>query len=164
MQSQNWDHTISLRLHQKSDLPFMQALYASTRESELAAINISAQEKQNFINQQFGAQYLHYSEHYSTDAFNIIEYKGEPIGRLFVDYWSKEIRVVDIALLPDYCNKGLGSYLFKQLFEQAKMSGRTVTIHVEHNNPAKKLYERLGFMMKTKTNDIYLLMEWCSAA
>jgi len=61
--------------------------------------------------------------------------------------------------MPDYQNKGLGSYLFKQIFSQAISSNKSVSIHVEHNNPAKKLYERLGFSVKSKTNDIYLLMQ-----
>ncbi|NOX43737.1 MAG: GNAT family N-acetyltransferase [Gammaproteobacteria bacterium] len=150
----------SLRKHTHNDIPFMEALYASTRESELAMTNFSQQEKLDFLKQQFSAQYSHYTQHYCTDAFNIIEFDNAPIGRLFVDYWEKEIRIVDIALMPEYRNTGVGTYFFHQLFEQAKTSGKSVTIHVEHNNPAKRLYERLGFELKTKTNDIYLLMEW----
>ena len=160
MPANNWDKTVSLRKYRDDDLPFMQALYATTRESELAMTHFSALEKQQFVTQQFIAQNQHYRQHYCTDAFNIIELEGLPIGRLFVDYWDNEIRVVDIALLPAHQNTGLGSYLFEQLFKQARASGRTVSIHVEHNNPAKKLYERLGFELKTQTSEIYLLMEW----
>ncbi len=160
MQSHNWANAVSLRLYQNEDLPFMQALYASTREAELALTAFSLQEKQIFLAQQFSAQYIHYTKNYCTDAFNIIEHKGEAIGRFFVDYNSDDIRVVDIALASDFRNKGIGSYLFEQLFEQARRSKRSVTIHVEHNNPAKKLYERLGFTEKTQTNEIYFLMEW----
>jgi len=160
MPTNQWTNKITLRKYSDSDIPFMQALYASTRESELAMTNFTAQEKLDFINQQFTAQTAHYTQHYCIDAFNIIELDGVPIGRLFVDYWEKEIRIVDIALMPEHRNTGLGTYLFNQLFEQAKLDGKTVTIHVEHNNPAKRLYERLGFNLKTKTNEIYLLMEW----
>ena len=140
----------------------MQSLYASTRESELALTNFSEQEKQNFVTQQFTAQYSHYTQHYCTDSFNIIELNNKPIGRLFIDNWENEIRIVDIALLPDFRNMGIGTYYFRQLFEQASQNEKSVTIHVEHNNPARRLYERLGFELKTQTNDIYLLMEWQS--
>ncbi|MFL0801139.1 MAG: GNAT family N-acetyltransferase [Agarilytica sp.] len=162
MPSQDWDRMVKLRLYEDKDLPFMQALYASTRADELSAANFSLAEKTAFLQQQFFAQTQHYIQHYCTDAFNIIEFDGEPIGRFFVDYWEKEIRVVDIALMPSYRGRGLGTYLFNQLFKQAKQCRQDVTIHVEHNNPAKKLYERLGFSLKNKTNDIYLLMVWRS--
>lgn len=151
---------VSLRKYTSSDIPFMCELYASTRESELAQTGFTTLEKKNFLDQQFNAQYLHYTQHYCTEAFNIIAFEGKPAGRLFVDYWEKEIRIVDIALMPEYRNKSLGTWLIQQLFEEAKTCGKTVTIHVEHNNPARHLYERLGFVLKTKTNEIYLLMEW----
>jgi len=160
MPTNQWADKVTLRKYRDSDISFMQALYASTRESELAMTNFSQQEKINFIHQQFSAQTAHYTQHYCADAFNIIELEGKPIGRLFVDYWDNEIRIVDIALISEYRNTGLGTFLIQQLFEQARESKKAVTIHVEHNNPAKRLYERLGFKLKTKTNEIYLLMEW----
>lgn len=160
MQNYNWNQSVTLRSHQEQDLPFMQELYASTREDELKQTDFTEDEKRVFLTQQFNAQYTHYTQHYATDAFNIIELHGQAIGRLFVDYWTTEIRVVDIALKPEYCNRGIGSYLFKNLCDEASATGRTVTIHVEHNNPAKNLYQRLGFTEKTRTNEIYILMEW----
>lgn len=161
MQPTHWDKKVSLRPYTLDDIPFMQTLYASTRKDELAMTNFTEQEKLNFISQQFKAQISHYTQNYCTEAFNIVELDNISIGRLFVDYWEQEIRIVDIALMPEYRNTGLGTYFFHQLFEQAKASRKSVTIHVEHNNPAKRLYERLGFVLKTQTNDIYLLMEWC---
>ncbi|MEW6982233.1 GNAT family N-acetyltransferase [Colwelliaceae bacterium 6471] len=162
MQPAHWANKITLRKYTLDDMPFMQELYASTRESELAITNFSEQEKMNFVAQQFSAQISHYTQHYCTDCFDIIELDGMPIGRLFVDHWDKEIRIVDIALTAEYRNKGLGTYLFNLLFEQASACKKSITIHVEHNNPAKSLYERLGFTLKTQTNEIYLLMEWQS--
>lgn len=160
MQKNNWHNRISLRKHTEDDLVFMQALYASTREAELALTNFTLQEKQAFIGQQFHAQYQHYLQHYNSDAFDMIELDGKAIGRLFVDHWSTEIRIVDITLIPDFQKKGIGSYLFNQLFSQAKASRKSVSIHVEINNPARYLYQRLGFKLKTQTNEVYLLMEW----
>lgn len=163
MQPTHWANKITLRKYTLDDMPFMQKLYASTRENELAMTNFSEQEKLSFVTQQFSAQTSHYMQHYRTDSFDIIEFEGMPIGRLFVDIWDKEIRIVDIALIAEYRNKGLGAYLFNLLFEQARADKKSITIHVEHNNPAKRFYERLGFTLKTQTNEIYLLMEWQSA-
>lgn len=160
MPSHLWINKISFRKATENDIPFMLTLYASTRESELAMTNFSQQEKLDFVEQQFHAQYTHYNKHYCSEFFNIVELDEVPVGRLFVDYWEKEIRIVDIVLAPEHRNSGLGSYLLNELFQQAKETGKPVTIHVEHNNPAKRLYERLGFVLKTQTNEIYLLMQW----
>ena len=151
---------ISLRRHNTQDIDFMQMLYASTRAKELAMMNFTEQEKTAFINQQFSAQYSHYIQHYCTDAFNIIEFAGKPIGRLFVDYWESEIRIVDITIAAEHRNSGFATFLFNQLFNEARQLELPITIHVEHNNPARRLYERLGFTMKSTTNQIYVLMEW----
>ncbi|MEO2280690.1 GNAT family N-acetyltransferase [Pseudoalteromonas pernae] len=161
MTTNNWKNEISLRKYSNSDIPFMQQLYASTRESELAMTNFSVEEKERFISQQFTAQLAHYTQYYCADSFHIIELNNQPIGRLFVDYWENEIRIVDIALMPQYRNSGIGTYYFEKLFAQARELNQPISIHVEHSNPAKKLYERLGFTLKTQTNDIYLLMQWC---
>ena len=160
MSSNTCNNNISLRKTTQSDIPFMISLYASTRTAELAMTNFSEQEKLTFIEQQFNAQYAHYNQHYCNDFFNIVEIDGEAVGRLFVDYWENEIRIVDIVLAPKQRNSGLGSYLFKTLFNQAKEMAKPITIHVEKNNPAKRLYERLGFTLKTQTNEVYLLMQW----
>lgn len=160
MQPEQLVSSISLRRQTPDDLPFLQTLYSSTREKELAITHFSLPEKQSFLRQQFQAQTTHYANHYDNEHFYIIERKGEPVGRFLVDYWTSEIRIIDISLLPQHCGHGIGSHFFKRLFEEAKSRQCPVTIHVEHNNRAKSLYERLGFQLKTKTNDIYLLMEW----
>jgi GNAT superfamily N-acetyltransferase len=158
--SKLWTNSVSLRKFSPDDIPFMLSLYGSIRESELAITNFTEQEKRAFIEQQFTAQFAHYNQYYCSDFFSIIEWDGQPVGRLFVDYWQTEIRIVDIALTADHRNAGLGSYLLNGLFKQAEKTNKPVTIHVEHNNPAKRLYERLGFVFKTQTNEVYLLMEW----
>lgn len=160
MPPNDWENSLTLRRYTDSDIPFMGKLYASTRYDELAVTHFSEEQKQQFINQQFGAQLLHYTQYYNSDAFNIIELRGEAIGRFFVDFWDDQIRVVDIAIANRYRNLGIGSFLFERLFAQARQKNIPVTIHVERNNPAKGLYERLGFRAKSETNEIYLLMEW----
>ncbi len=151
---------ISLRKFSSLDLPFMKSLYSSSREEELAKTNFSLHEKNLFLSQQFNAQLTHYVNNYNTERFNIIEIDGQPIGRLFVDVWPNEIRIVDITLIPSHRKLGIGTHLLKTIFCEAQQMQYPVTIHVEQNNPAKNLYERLGFSVKSKANDIYLLMEW----
>ena len=70
---------------------------------------------------------------------------GEPAGRLYVARWEDEIRIVDIALLPEHRGNGLGTSLLQELIEEADAAGKPLSIHVEQNNPARPLYARLGF-------------------
>lgn len=144
---------------QESDIPFLTELYISTRWEELQPVPWTDEEKLRFLRWQFEAQHTHYQKYFPNARFDIISYKKKPIGRLYLDQRENEIRVVDIALLPPYRGKGIGSRLLKNIMADAQASNRTVTIHVEQNNPAMRLYERLGF---TKINEegIYWLMEW----
>jgi predicted GNAT family acetyltransferase len=66
---------------------------------------------------------------------------------------------MDIALLPDFRGAGLGTALLAGLFAEATAAGKTVTIHVEGFNPARRLYERLGFR-QIGEHGVYHLMEW----
>lgn len=70
---------------------------------------------------------------------------GEPAGRLYVARWEDEIRIVDIALLPEHRGRGVGTALLRELIEEADAAGKPLSIHVEQNNPARPLYDRLGF-------------------
>ena len=101
--------------------------------------------KRAFLTQQFEAQDAYYREHYTGTSYDVILADGEPAGRLYVARWPDEIRIVDIALLPDFRGRGLGSALLADLIAEADDAGKPLSIHVEMNNPARPWYERLGF-------------------
>jgi len=128
------------------------------RAPELAQLDWTDEQKAMFVRHQFDAQSTHWRENYHDTSFDVIERDGVPIGRLYVARWRDEIRVVDIALMPEHRGGGLGAALFHELFDEADRTGRPVTIHVEIFNPARRLYERLGFVLKEEKG-VYLLME-----
>lgn len=150
---------VTLRPATDADYHFMRLLYASTREEEMKRFPFDDFQKQQFLDQQFGAQYQHYQLHYPTCERNIVEVDGRPSGRLWVDEWRDQIRIVDIALMPDVRGLGIGTELLRGVFARAEEAGKPVTIHVEAFNPALRLYERLGFA-KIDTNGVYNLMKW----
>lgn len=112
-----------------------------------------------FLEMQFEAQHRHYHGSYTDTAWDVILVDGEPAGRLYVARWEDQIRIVDIALLPEYRGRGIGEGLIRELFEEADASGRPVRIHVEMNNPAMTLYRRLGFTPIGEPSGIYLELE-----
>jgi ribosomal protein S18 acetylase RimI-like enzyme len=150
---------ISLRPITPEDDSFLAGVYASTRADELAVTGWSDEEKAVFCRRQFDAQTAHYRENYPGASFQMIERDDEPVGRLYVARWEKEIRIVDIALLPEFRGRGIGSKLLRELQEEARPAGKSLTIHVERFNPAMRLYERLGFK-QVEDKGVYLLMEW----
>jgi len=160
---------LHLRWITDDDLPFLAELYASTRREEVARAPWSAQEKEDFLAWQFEAQHKHYQEHYPDCEFLVVgkevlgKNAAEPIGRLYVDRWDEEIRLVDIALLPEYRGSGHGSRLLQGILAEGAEAGLPVSIHVESENPALRLYERLGFE-HIDTNGVYHLMRWTPPA
>lgn len=141
------------------DLPFLRRLYASTRADELALVDWSEEQKESFLDMQFDAQHRHYQEHFPDACFEVVLLGGEPIGRLYVDRRKDEIRLIDIALLPEHRGKGLGATMIRELIDEAAAASRCVRIHVERFNRALHLYERLGFR-KIEDAGVYFLMEW----
>ena len=140
------------------DRAFLVELYASVREPELAHVPWDDATRRAFVEQQFAAQDVHYREHYPGATLDVIEVDGEPAGRLYVHRGPRDIRIMDIALAPPFRGRGIGTALLDALIAEAQASGRTLSIHVEADNPARRLYERLGFA-RAGEHGVYLLLE-----
>lgn len=123
----------------------------------MAPVPWTPQQKLEFLGQQFDAQDEHYRKNYPGADLLLIEVDDEAAGRFYVKRLASEIRVMDIALLPAYRGRGIGTRILEDLIAEADATGRTVTIHVERFNPALKLYERLGFRA-TKEVGIYFYL------
>lgn len=150
---------IRFRPAQESDRAFLQRVYASSREEELALVPWSQEEKEAFLQMQFQAQDKYYHAHYTGAEFLIIATPVESIGRLYLLRSEKEIRIMDITLLPAWRNRGIGAALLGQLLTEAEATQRIASIHVEVFNPARRLYQRLGFK-EAAQKGVYILMEW----
>ncbi len=140
--------SVCLRASEPSDRPFLLALYGTTREKELALVPWSAEQKEAFLRMQFEAQDRHYRQEFAAARFDIVERRGspgKPIGRLYVDRRQDAIHVLDITLVPLERGRGIGTSLLTEILDQARSSGRIVSLYVEAENPAMRLYQRLGF-------------------
>jgi GNAT superfamily N-acetyltransferase len=150
---------VSYRVSTEEDLPLLFRVYASTRLEEVAATGWPAEMQQQFLAHQADAQHRHYRRHYPDAEWLVIERGGEAIGRLYLEQWSDQFRLIDIALLPEARGAGIGSAILADLFEMCRAAGKALSIHVERNNPAMQLYLRLGFA-KVDEHGVYDLMEW----
>jgi ribosomal protein S18 acetylase RimI-like enzyme len=155
--------TISLRSVLSDDEEFLFSVYASTRIEEMDLVDWIPAQKEVFLRRQFLAQDRYYREVYPTAEYQVILQEGQRAGRLYIHRRSDEIRVIDIALLPEYRGCGIGSALMTQILEGATRNQLPVTIHVERFNPALHLYERLGFRL-AEDKGVYYFMKWLPAS
>lgn len=147
-----------LRPERADDVAFLFDLYGATRTEELALTGWDAVARSAFLNMQFSAQRHHYLTHYPDAQFDIIELDGLRIGRVYVRRTADDISLMDIAFLPDYRNRGLGSQILRSLIAESVATVRPITLHVETNNPhARRWYMRLGFV-DVRTEGIHILM------
>ena len=151
--------TITFRPETDDDVEFLYRLYASTREDELKNVEWSDEQREIFLRQQFNAQRTHYHGNYEGAEYRLILENGTPIGRLYLHGRPDDLRVMDIALLPEHRGRGIGGILMKELLDENAAAGRAVSIHVEIFNPAIRFYERLGFK-QIDTYGVYNLMKW----
>jgi ribosomal protein S18 acetylase RimI-like enzyme len=155
--------TATLRSKKSTDEAFLLQLYASTRAQELSLVPWSAEEKDAFVRMQYEAQTYHYEHVYPDLSYQIILYEENSAGRLLIARLYDEIRIVDISLLPEYHNKGISTNLLTGVLKEAGQEGKCVRLYVAAGNPAKQLYERLGFR-EIQNDGVHIRMEATPAA
>jgi ribosomal protein S18 acetylase RimI-like enzyme len=148
----------TLRPVRPEDQDFLFKLYASTRAQEIAAFGWPAAQQEVFLRMQFTAQQRSYESAYPQAEHQIVEQGRAPIGRIMVHKGKEFARLVDIALLAEYCGHGIGSELMGALMEQCAGDGATLKLQVRQANPAVRLYERLGFI-RVSEDAMYIQME-----
>lgn len=150
---------ITFRPITDQDGELLYKIYASTRTEEMALTGWNENEIEVFLRMQFQLQHVQYLENYKKGGtFEIILVDNIPAGRLYLQRKSNDIRIIDIALLPEFRGKGTGSKIMKELMIEADNEKLPLSLHVEQNNPALGLYENLGFLRKDLVG-IYYFME-----
>lgn len=150
---------ITLRPVEARDEGFLLSVYASTRAQEMAMVPWTPEQKDAFVRMQFAAQRQHYAAQYPHASHEIIYADETPVGRLYLDRGPESLHILDITVLPEHRNSGIGSQLLRRTMDEAGASGRAVTIYVESFNPSARLFERLGFQ-RAEENGIQLLLKW----
>lgn len=150
-----------LRPSTPDDRESLLAIYASTRAAELALTDWSDAQRRTFVEMQFDAQSRHYAQQRpQAICLLVLLDAGRVVGRLWVDRGAASLHVLDISLLPEARGRGLGSLLLRELIAEAQRRGTALTISVEVNNPALRLYQRLGFEAQGEVQGIYQRMAW----
>jgi ribosomal protein S18 acetylase RimI-like enzyme len=153
---------VALRPVTEADQDFLLAVYASTRAAEMAMVTWSAEQKDAFVKSQCAAQAQHYAAEYPEATHEIICCDGMAAGRLYLDRRAQEVHVLDVTVLPQFRNAGIGSFVLRQILEEAGRSGLPVTIYVESFNPALNLFRKLGFQLSSQ-DGFQCFLRWTPA-
>lgn len=156
---------VALRPENPDDLPFLVQLYTRSRSAEMLMVtNWDEETKRDFLEKQFSYQYLHHSRYYPNADFAIITMAGRPVGRLYL-FWDndggRDCRMFEFQIIPAVRNRGIGSALLSAVLRQAQTLKRSVSLHVEPINGARRLYSRFGFLpvgMEAQSGS--MMMRW----
>jgi len=140
--------TITLRTVSAADDEFLLSVYHSTREEELAQATWEPGQKEFFVRWQFELQRREYDSRFPSAEYDVILIDDKSAGRIWIGTDDDEIRLLDIALLPEFQNQGVGTFLLSLLIEEATRANKRLRHMVfVHNNEAHRFYERLGFIV-----------------
>jgi GNAT superfamily N-acetyltransferase len=137
--------TISLRPVGDGDEAFLFEVFAATRGGALRAAGLDDKSVTGLLSLQFRARQAQYRSGYPEAQWALVLRDGQRIGYWCVARRDQAIVLVDVALLPAHSGAGVGGRLLKGLLAEADAARLPVLAHVEKTNPARRLYERLGF-------------------
>jgi ribosomal protein S18 acetylase RimI-like enzyme len=141
------------------DEDFLWRLYVSTRAGEIAAFGWPPQQADAFLRMQYRARTGSYSAAYPHAQYNILLQGDSRAGAMIVNRSAQEIRLVDIALLPEHRNRGYGTCEVTNLIRQSIVLGVPLRLSVRQGNPAIRLYQRHGFISLSE-DAVYIEMEY----
>jgi GNAT superfamily N-acetyltransferase len=137
---------------------FLFRLYADTRREEISSFGWPSAQQEAFLRMQFNAQQSWYGTAYPQADHQLVLVDGKPAGRILISREAAANLLVDIALLSDFRGRGMGTQLLRDLIDQSARAGVPVRLQVFKSNPARRLYQRLGFV-ETGEDEMYFQME-----
>ncbi|HYR76968.1 MAG TPA: GNAT family N-acetyltransferase [Pyrinomonadaceae bacterium] len=151
---------LALRPATDADDQFLLSVYDSTRADELGQVEWQEGQRELFLKWQFDLQRREYDARFPDAEYNLILIDDRPAGRIWIGRDTEQIRLLDIALLPDFQNRGAGTLLLHRLIGEARQAGKPLRHMVfVLNNEAHRFYERLGFVVIEEFG-AYKHMEW----
>jgi ribosomal protein S18 acetylase RimI-like enzyme len=149
-----------LRPERAEDHGFRFRLFCDSRLPEWYVVGLDPAVREQLMQHQFLAQTMTYRQRFPRARFDIIEFGGEPIGRIVVNRPGTMVHVIDHAIMPVLRNRGIGTAIMRALMKEAEDARLPVKLKVaSSNDPSMKLYLHLGFV-PIETIPAYIEMQW----
>jgi ribosomal protein S18 acetylase RimI-like enzyme len=156
--------SITLRPICEGDEEFLFGLFRSVHGQTFAMTNLGEEQLTGILRMQFDAQQQQYRNRYAGADVDLVLRDGVPAGCMYAMRGPEEFVLIDIALLPEHRNAGIGTALVTDLINHARNYKKPLTAHVRKDNPAWRLWQKLGFE-KVGGDDVYLqIMVPCDRA
>jgi len=141
---------VTVREATAADAPFL-LLLAREAYSEVLSLQFGGWEEA-----VHGARF---GEKIATLPFWVAELDREPVATVSSSLHDDHLRVNELAVLPQFQNRGLGSFLLLRELAGARSMGLPVRLHTFRLNRALRFYQRHGFVITTR-RDAYIDLEW----
>jgi len=137
------------------DEPFLLTVYASIRAEEMAVVSWSDEQKNAFLTMQLQAQHNYYLSLYPNASYSIINLEAQPIGRLYIERQEDKIKILDITVLPEYRNRGVGTKLITEILQTGEQTEKPVQIYIENYNPSAFFFRGSVFKLSLKKESTF---------
>lgn len=151
---------LTMRRATAADEPLLFALFSSEKAREFAPLGLAAEQLDPLLQMQFRARQTGYAHTFpaATDFILCLE-DGTAVGRHLVERQQDCYRCIDIAVLDEHRKSGIGTWALRQIQQIAAAEQLPFRLRVMKNNPAQRLYLRLGFI-KVSADELSYEMEW----
>jgi ribosomal protein S18 acetylase RimI-like enzyme len=103
-------------------------------------------------------QRTRFDDTFDPETSEVIESDLGPIGCISVKRGADEILLARIEIAPEYQNRGIGAQIIRELLSESDRKRLPARLFVLKVNPARRLYERLGFRCVEETPTHYVMM------
>jgi GNAT superfamily N-acetyltransferase len=133
---------ITLRLATREDVIFISRLIEATMRSYVEQTwgSFSRERTRETVEEAIAAK-----------SYSVVQFEDEDIGALAVEREVTHIQLAQIYILPSHQNRGVGTHLIRALVQEAKAAAKPLRVRVLAVNPARRLYEREGFVVTSET-------------
>lgn len=139
---------IGFRSAVENDIGLLYALHVATMKE--------------YVNQTWGwndaFQESVFRKNYIPAEIQIITYDGKDMGMFSVEERDEDVFLRAIEVHPEYQRKGIATAIINSIIREGVQKTKPVRLYVLKVNPAKRLYERLGFSVVEETSTHYIMM------
>jgi len=153
---------ITLQLAQSDHKEFLFKIFKESRPDLMSINEILENKKTKIIHHQFLIEQQQLQELYPNAEFNVIMFKGEPIGRFYINCGKTSDHIIEIGILGKYRRMGIGTRIMQSVIENAIKKEKGVNLQVAwFNYSAFSFYKKLGFQL-IKENGAFYEMQFNS--
>ena len=149
---------VGYRAASEADQPYMRRLFGEYKAPMFAPLGLAAEQLNALLDMQYRARSIDYARRHPGLESLILTVDGRDVGMALLER-GEGIRLIDIIIDTPERGRGFGTDFLHQLLVEASSNSRKIMLYVEPLNPAKRLYERLGFTV-VAADAMNCLMEW----